>query len=175
MDAKQIASLKGSVPKPFTVTDAYELMSKKILINKISIASLQEQIAMADLSIKLQALHKDLAQRKIEIAQYLNGVLEQQLTEFTAERQEECLHLYRELNELDDHTLEYKRLVRELDERQQKILNYVRDIDGLERTIPNERLVTNFRVKPKLSANPTASCATEQPTDVDIDDYSDAV
>jgi recombinational DNA repair ATPase RecF len=133
--------------KPMTYNDAYELITRKILINKMSIENLKMQIEFSQCDRKLQELSIDVANKKIELANRLTELFEQQLTEFTADRQDQCIYIYQELNQLDKPSVEYVSLCKKLDSLNEKMKDLCVRIDGLERTIPKEKLLTQFLVK----------------------------
>ncbi len=133
-----------------TYTDAYELVSKKILINKLSIENLNNQITYCSLFRKIQDITEDIANKKLQLVEQLNVLFEQQLREFDAGRQDQCLSIYNKINQLDSPNQEFIRTCNLLEELRGKMENTISRIQYLESTIPNEAIVTNYTVrKPK--------------------------
>ena len=95
------------------LTDAYDLMSKKIIINKMSIENLNNQISFSESSIQLQTMAISIAKKKVELIERLNEIFEQQLKEFCPVRQQDCQNLYDEINELDEMPAAYNKLLQE--------------------------------------------------------------
>jgi hypothetical protein len=143
------------------LSDAYELVSKKILINKMSIENLNNQIEFSTATMKMQAFIIRAARRKITLINSLNDILEKQLNEFDEFRQSQCIDIYKELNELDSPTDEYieqRAICKKCDEA---MLTLTPKIEYIERTIPNTLDVTNYKIKEKSNAPTAYNCATE--------------
>lgn len=129
-----------------TFNDARDIISKKILIGRISIESLKLQKEFAVFSKRLQEISHDIASRKIELATELNNLFEQQLSEFSEERQTQCISITRKINELDICP-EARNLQMKLNDINEKIIIFCRRIDELESTIPGQKVITNFKIK----------------------------
>lgn len=132
---------------PFTYTDAYELISKKILINRLSLENLRYQIKYCQFFRKIQDATEQLANKKIQLVEQLNNIFEQQLKEFTSDNQELCLSIYRQINELDTPTDEFKHKCSILETTRGQMEDLITRIQHIESTIPNEQIVTNYTVK----------------------------
>jgi len=128
-------------------TDAYNIINKKILINKMSIDNLNHQINMSDYSIKIQNSIKKVCNKKIELINKLNGLLEKQLSKFSEEVQDECILLYQQINGLDEKNVEYKNALKEYNKYKEMMMHNTRNIEYLEKTIPEEKVVTNYNIK----------------------------
>jgi hypothetical protein len=151
-----------SVPKPeLKFSDAYDLISKKILINKLSIKNLQAQIDYSHTSAQLQLLSVKLAREKIKLVKEMTPILEKQLTEFDETRQDQCVDLYDQINKIDNPTEEWRKLVKKLEKHQEEMCNLLPKIQQIEATIPPSLRVTNFRIKPKEEPSTAFNCATE--------------
>jgi hypothetical protein len=85
-----------------TFTDAYELVSKKILINRMSLENLDIQIKYANDVMKLQAYTIRSAKAKKKLIEELNPILEKQLKEFCEIRQQECKNIIDNINDIDE-------------------------------------------------------------------------
>jgi hypothetical protein len=147
-------------PITLKVSDAYDLISKKILINRISIESLEMQLKFSIASMKYQKLIASNAHAKIKLVKKLNEVLESQLKEFTAERQEQCMHLYKEINDLDKPTPEYISNYNECKDLEDKIIELIRKVEYLESTIPDSQDVNNYFVKLSNQVNQSSDTET---------------
>jgi len=134
--------------------NAYDLVSKKIIICKMSSENLSLQMEYADASIKIQQLAVDIAKRKRELIADLEALLYKQLTDFDKSRNEECAYLYNLLNELDIPSAEFKALEQTLDKKRDEVIDLSQRILYMESTIPNEVLITNYTatIKPEDTA-----------------------
>ena len=129
--------------------DAYELISKKILINKITQEVLKKQIRFSSLSVKLQKYAIDIAKSKQKCISTLDELLEKQLSNPTSELQNECLKIYDELYKLDILTPEYMDLMKSMDTLRNEMINLTNQADAIEKTIPVEQLITKYKVNMK--------------------------
>lgn len=133
--------------KPITFSDGYELVSKKILINRLSIENLKYQKAYCELFKKIQNMTWIIADKKILLIEQLSKIFEGQLREFTQERQNECLAVYEQINELDTPSAEFTSTCSQLENLRSKMEDLIAKISYLERTIPNEQIVTNSTLR----------------------------
>lgn len=154
---------KSQILKPvkteLTFNDAYELISKKILVNRMSVECLKSQIAYSHAVAKLQLLNVKVSRQKLELVEKLNKLLEPQLKEFDDLRQDECMELYHQLNELDQPSDDWKKICDEAEKHQKEMMTLVPRIRSIESTIPPQLMITNFRIKRKVE--PAHNCATE--------------
>ncbi len=141
------------------ITDAYDVMSKKILINRMSMECLQHQIAFSENSIKFQKLTKQVAEKKLKLINELNTLFEKQLSTFDELRHKECMLIYDEINELDTPTAEHNKLINELKKHEEAMFSLMPKIQHIESTIPNEQSITNYAIKNPV--NVAASCNEE--------------
>ena len=133
--------------KPMTFSDGYELISKKILINRLSIENLKYQKTYCELFKKIQHMSWLIADKKILLIEQLSSVFEQQLREFTQERQNECLLICTQINELDTPSAEFTSTCNQLENMRSKMEDLIAKISYLERTIPNEQTITNSTLR----------------------------
>jgi hypothetical protein len=129
-----------------TVNDGYEIVSKKILVGKISKLALEKQIQYSTTAIKLQNYITNIAKQKIELVSKLENVFEKQLSEFVISRQQECMDIYVQINHLDQPTLEQNNLILQLDELDNEMKKLYEQIEAIERTIPIDKIVTQFNL-----------------------------
>lgn len=145
-----------------TIHDAKELISRKILINRITSEYLKKQNARAEISIKLQNLDITNNEEKLQLVDELEKLFEQQLREFDAERQMSCMEIYATLNSLQRPSDEYFKLFKKMQKLDSEIGSLAEKIEYLESTIPKEQLVTQYEVKPKPKpVTITQSCGQE--------------
>lgn len=143
-----------------TINDAREILNKKILINRLSIQNLDLQAKYFDEVIILQSLSRTISNKKRDLISKLNDVFEKQLAEFTEERQNESTEIYQQINALDSPSGEYMRCVKQMKEYEEEMLNLVPKIDYLEKTIPDSKQITNFKIKTKEELR-ASSCGAE--------------
>jgi hypothetical protein len=142
-----------------SVSDAYAIMNKKIIIGKMSIANLQKQIEFSKLSIDLQQNATSVAHQKIPLITKLNELFELQMREFDDLRQQECIEIYADINALDDITPAYTTTCQKLDKLRVEMQELMEKIEAIEHTIPSQQQITNFTVKRAPIA--AASCSAE--------------
>lgn len=147
-----------------TITDAYSLIKKKMLINKLSARNLSWQIKYSHDAAKMQLLAVEIARAKIKLIDQLNSILEQQLREFCPNRQVECMMLYNALNDLDEPTSKYKALCQSLEKYNYEMMGLMKKINHMESQIPEEVRVTNYNItiKPNAPVSTATTCAQEE-------------
>lgn len=162
MDAKQVAqALKGNSRPVFSVDDAHEIMTRKIIIGRMSIEALKLQIEYSKNSKKLQDLTMSVANQKIKLIEKQNALFEEQFKSFDDLRQDECMNLYDDINALDSMPDEARVVCKTLEETEKKMQDLLLRIDALAKLIPERFSVTKYTVKPKQNANVSNNCATE--------------
>lgn len=144
-----------------TLNDAQDLLKRKLLINTMSIANLKAQIEYSKDSSILQIMTMKTAEKKIELVKKINEIIEQQLKEFTQERQDEFVQLYKKINELDTPTPKFRELLKRLEKNKEEMLTLMPKIQYLEEQMPNEQLITNFHIKMKTDSSVGNSCSGE--------------
>jgi hypothetical protein len=135
------------IPNPFTdedLNDGFELFSRKILIMKMSVDSLNKQIEYSTLSKRFQDYSIETANKKIVLTNQIISVLEKQLDRITDARQQEYLQLVGEINKLDRPNTE---LCNKLEKVRMDMMGLIHRIDQLEQTMPSEQLLTNYKFK----------------------------
>lgn len=134
-------------------TDAYNIMTQKILINRMSLEVLRIQIENADITKKIQDEIQAVAKKKMINIVKLNDLYEQQLTEFTEIRQEQTNWIYSDLNELDHASPEFIELKNKLAANDRRIMDLLERIAAIEKSIPAEASITNYKVVMKNDSN----------------------
>ena len=129
-----------------TAHNGYDLISKKILIGRLSISSLETQITYTTKSISLQNTMNETAAKKLKLVSDLNSIFEKQVTDFSEERQRQCMELYKEINQLDLPRPEQKVLTDELNTLENNMMELQKQINYLEASIPNEKLLTQYQM-----------------------------
>jgi hypothetical protein len=149
MNSTQLSKLAENKNNKITYTDAYDLISKKILINKLSLENLNNQVESSTTVKKIQDLIINIANEKKELIIKLNNLLEMQLKEFTDEVQIECNDIYGYINELDEPSSDYNRYIKEIQLLENKMTELNYKIQCIENTIPQTQLITNYSIKIK--------------------------
>ena len=80
----------------------------------------------------------------------LNEIYEKQLNEFTDERQQECIRLHKKINDIDEITKEDQQLIEKAGSLEYIINGNIKKIEQLNSMIPKQKLVTNYKIKPKI-------------------------
>lgn len=144
-----------------SLSDAHDLVSKKILISNMAIENLNYQIKFSTAMRKFQLLSAVIAQKKIVLITRLNDILNKQLNEFCEIRQEECKNIYDEINQLDTPTSEMLSAINDCRKYEEDMLTLMPKIQYIESTIPPQLNVTNYKIKPTATAPTASTCATE--------------
>ena len=147
MSSCLLPSYNNSKPLVFNLTDAVEIMNRKITVNNMSIDCLQKQVKYSENVCALQILFANKAQQKIELVNKLNHVLSQQLATFDEIRQDEVNELYKELNDLDGPDSSITALINVNKDLEYNVENLMNKINTIEKTIPDNKMMTNFKVK----------------------------
>ncbi len=137
----------------FTVNDAHDIITKKILIGKLSKSALEKQIQYSNAVIKLQTITSNIATQKKERINILENLFEQQLTNFTAERQQECMDIYISINKLDMTTIEQRNIIILLESLDCEMKKLYEQIETLEKTIPIDKLITQYNISTLSQTN----------------------
>jgi hypothetical protein len=138
-----------------TAHNGYDLVSKKILIGRISISMLETQIEYTNNSIKIQHISNDIAEKKLKLTTALNSIFEKQLNDFTEARQNQCMELYKEINLLDEPVEEHKELIKKIRKLENHLTELQKQINFLEATIPKERVIVQYTANQTNPANQT--------------------
>lgn len=161
MDSKQLEQLGKIASTPLTVSEVYNLVSKQILIGKMSITSLKHQAEYCELLKKAQDYTIKMTNKKIELLEELNKLREEQLKEFDEFTQEQCNKIVDDINDLDSPSAEYYEISKQLNNKKDEQNTLIERIEYLQGTLPNEVVLDFYKVKPKLAYNPIGTCATE--------------
>lgn len=132
--------------RPLTVNDAYELISKKILVCKMSKMALEKQAEYSACIIKLHNYTNNIVKKKSDLINKLEMIFEQQLTNFTADRQQECMNLYMQINELDKPSVEQSTIISRMEFLDSEMKKLYEQIEQIERTIPLDKMITQYAV-----------------------------
>ena len=132
------------------LTDAHNLVSNNILINKMSIENLQLQQEYTRLQIDLSNITIDVAKKKVDLIHKLNEVLEKQLNEYCEIRQEECKYIYDDINELDTISYEQRDKIERLRQLHEKMCELSDKINAVRSHIPDTITVNNYTIRPQL-------------------------
>lgn len=150
-----------------TFTDAYELVSKKILINRMSLENLDIQIKYSTDVMKLQAFTIRSAKAKKKLIEELNPILEKQLKEFCEIRQQECKNIIDNINNIDDcPDVDYYPTLQSCEKHKNQLIELSNKIQHLYKTIPNELDVTNYKIKAPTTL--ATSCAADVDPELSI-------
>jgi DNA-directed RNA polymerase beta subunit len=127
-------------------SDAYDLVSKKMLINKIAIDNIAAQIQYCKADQSRHEIIIDICTQKSRLLVELNNILEQQLKSFDEFRQNQCLEIYKEINALDEPSSEYIQLSKVCEAADNKLSTGMMQASAIESTIPDTMCVTNYKV-----------------------------
>lgn len=158
MDSKQIANLKNiaeEAKKPVVVHDLQDICKQKVLVNKITAEFLRTQIKLSESSRKLQDYSIQNAGEKLELTNQLITLFEEQCKVFDVFRQEECMKLYKQLNELNTPPEEIIKLISNLDTLDEKLKDLALRIDYFERGVPTEQAGTQYAFRGKAQLEQT--------------------
>lgn len=148
-----------------------DIVKKKILHAKLAQKTLQHQVMMCNASVRLNKLNYGIAKAKQKLVKQLETLYEQQLVQFTSERQAECHRITEEINTLDEPTEDAKKYMACIDKHRGPFLKQVDALEKLDSSIPDNKSfkqwVLKFEEKKKekdlLTANPDIAntCAKE--------------
>ena len=160
MDSTQIASLASiaeASKKPIIVHDLQAVCKQKILVNKITAEFLRTQIQLSENSKKLQDYSITNAKDKLALTNELIRLFEEQHKEFDECRQDECMEIYRQLNDLNTPNFETKKLIAELEKLDDKLKDLAIRIDYFEKRVPQEQEGTQYTIKKKVNLDKSCS------------------
>ena len=127
-------------------SDAHDLVSKKMLINKIAIENIAAQVAYCKADQQRHNIIIDVCRQKALLLNELNNILEQQLKSFDEFRQNQCLEIYKEINALDEPTGDYIEYSKACEEADNKLSTGMMQAASIESTIPDTLCVTNYKI-----------------------------
>ena len=143
-----------------TFTDAYDIINKKILVNKISLTNMEIQIKHSHESAQLHLLIVKNLRDKIVLVNQLNDILEKQLSLFDEDRQNDCFDIHQKINKLDEITGELKERLDKVKKYEEDMINNIYRIKCIEQTIPQTQEINNYIIKIKRDNN-SWNCATD--------------
>ena len=130
----------------FHVNDAQDLFKRKIQINTLALENLRLNVQYTEKAIAMQTLARHMATQKIELVEETLDLFKQQLNEVDELRNAQILDIYREINQLDETSPEYKHLCQEMDEIGDKMLKICEKITEIEKEIPDYQTITNYKI-----------------------------
>ena len=98
---------------------------------------------------------------KIPLVEKLINLYEQQLNVFDPFKQEECLELYQQLNDLNVMPPDIIDIAKSLEALDDKMRDLAIKIDQIEATIPATKSGTQYSATIKQPDNPMGTCAYE--------------
>ena len=137
-----------------TAHDATELIHKKITTLNLHDLSWEAQVEIAEIQCAYYARVKKQLNAIRDITKRMSTILEQQLKEFTTERQDEYHRLNRDVVTLQDtrYTPEERHRLAELAELSRHLCS---QSDAIEATIPDQRVITNYKATIGTCTAPT--------------------
>lgn len=161
MDSKQLAMLGKVRQTPITLSEVYNLISKQMLLDKMAIETLKMQKEYCTMLKNAQDYTIGIVDKKINLINDLNKLREEQLKEFDEIRQQECNDIINDINELDYPTAQSVTIQKQLEETKTKQNTLIEKFNAIQLTLPDEKILDFYKVKPKLDHNPIGTCATE--------------
>ena len=164
MDSKQLASLGDLRRQPAPKVNAHDLsdiIQRKIISNKVSLEFLKTQREFSLASKKMQDYSISNTNEKIPLVEKLINLYEQQLNVFDPFKQEECLELYQQLNDLNVMPPDIIDIAKSLEALDDKMRDLAIKIDQIEATIPATKSGTQYSATIKQPDNPMGTCAYE--------------
>lgn len=152
-------SKQSTKSQSITVSDVYNLISQQILIGKMSAASLKLQAEHSTLLKSAQDHTISIINKKLELIEALNSLREEQLKEFDEFKQNECNFIVEDINRLDEPTDEYIAIFKQLEAKRSELQQLIEKINALQQSLPDEKILDFYKVKPKLSIQ--SNCSAE--------------
>lgn len=167
--SKEVANeLSKPVPKEISISlsDAYNLITRKIIMNNMSKDCLTKQIEYSGLSVKMQKHFYSIYKQKIEYIDQINTLYEHQLSDYTEERQNIINTITDKINELDapNYNKELVGLLKKHRDLESDITSMIQRIQNMESTIPETQSINKvkFRVRKTNEINEMLdSCAKD--------------
>ncbi len=130
------------------ISDAQTIIQKKIVVNRMAIENMGHQIQYCNAIARIQLLTIKLLKEKIKLLNQINPILEQQISNFTLERQQMCHDTYALINDMDNmsENTEYMNLCRIVKNTNDKMETLMGKIKAIEDTIPNQQIITNYKI-----------------------------
>jgi hypothetical protein len=158
-----------SDPITLYVHDSYDLISKKILIAKMTHELLDNHVKYHTIAARLQTECGELMKKRLEIVKEMEAVLHPQLINFTAERQAHYNSLNDKYNALNENHL--IPVTKQLDELKEIIEKSMKQVAYLQSTIVQEKMIEQYKIR----LAPPAQNSSEQVDEVAqrINTYTD--
>jgi hypothetical protein len=125
------------------IHDGHEYISIKILINKISVETMQMNNEYLDLVNEYNNKQKELNNKKLGLVSQVNYLLEKQLQNPTQENQLCITALYKNINEIDNNE-EINKITKKINNMQYEIQHKITIISNLEEKIPPQFVINKF-------------------------------
>lgn len=130
-------------------SDAYEIISKKIVINRMYINMTKNQMDLSENIKQLQDNIINVSSKRLILLNNMNNIFEKQLSEFTEERQIECMNIYQDVTNLDKYDEKTEKCINKCKFLEDEINGLIIRIKALEDTLPKTKLITNYKIKEK--------------------------
>lgn len=127
--------------------DTFDLMRRKIIINRMSVATFDKQLEYFDTVDKFQNINRVVALKKKALVEQLEPLFTAQMSNMTKERQDEITRLYGEINACDVPTEEFIATAKKLEKLSLDMKEMYAKIQELEATIPMDKIMTQYTVK----------------------------
>jgi hypothetical protein len=125
------------------IHDGHEYISIKILINKISVETMQMNNEYLDLVNEYNNKQKELNNKKLGLVSQVNYLLEKQLQNPTQENQLCITALYKNINEIDNNE-DINKITKKINNMQYEIQHKITIISNLEAKIPPQFVINKF-------------------------------
>ncbi len=168
MDSKQLSNLKKvseDAKKPIVIHDLQEICKQKVLVNRITREFLKTQIQSSEQSLQLQKYYIQNTREKLDMVDRLIELYEKQCGIFDTLAQEECLSIYKDLNELNVPPPEIVVLLKTLNVLDDKMKDLSSKIDYFSARIPDEQVGIQYTIKKNVSENTCARDFLNPPSD----------
>lgn len=128
------------------LSTAFELMRKKIYCNELYKKSYIIGIETQKHIMEINKKTMENLEYKIRLVDELNDTYKAQMTRFEPSRQDQSLEICKQLNDVDDDDVikEIKCKIAVLKASNDKICQEIKEIEA---TIPDQQLITNFKIK----------------------------
>jgi hypothetical protein len=125
------------------IHDGHEYISIKILINKISVETMQMNNEYLDLVNEYNNKQKELNNKKLGLVSQVNYLLEKQLQNPTQENQLCITAIYKNINEIDNNE-DINKITKKINNMQYEIQHKITIISNLEEKIPPQFVINKF-------------------------------
>ena len=140
------------------ISDCIDIIKNKILLNNLSTEMLNLQKNIYENNIKLFQINIETANKKQEHIKNLNTLYEKQLNEFSEYIDNECKFIIEDINKLDEN-IDANNINKNIKTLEEKLKNLTSKYYYVYSLIPNEKLITNYKIRLKYTN--TNSCSQE--------------